>query len=106
VAVALAQARAAVRADVLDGHHVASGPPEQAQLLAQEGDFQRLAPADGSVLDGGIPVVPQPELRDQGPDVAAELGDAVRRMRVGGVKAGRGLRGRCRHAEFLSHLRA
>ncbi len=45
VAVALAQARAAMRADVLDGGHLAGGAAEQADLLAEQGDLHRLAMA-------------------------------------------------------------
>src|SRR4030095_9427894 len=105
VAVALAEARAAVRADVLDGHHIAAGAAEEAQLLAEERDLERLAPADRAILDRGIPVVAQTELRDQRTDVAAEPRDAVGRARFGRIERGGGP-GRCRHAGLLGRLRA
>ena len=46
VTVAFAEARPAVRADVLDGRHVALGAAEQADLLAEQGHLHRLARAD------------------------------------------------------------
>src|SRR5437879_5296585 len=73
VAVALAQARAAVRAHVLDRDDVAGGASEQADVLAEQRDLHRLAPAHRAVLQGGIPVVAKTELGDQRPDVAAQL---------------------------------
>ena len=73
VAVTLAESRAAVRTDVLDGDHVALGAPEEADLLAEERDLDRLTMPDLGVEDGRIPVVSEPELGDEVADVAGEL---------------------------------
>ncbi len=105
VAVALAEPRAPMRADVLDGHHVAAGAAEQAEILAQERDLHRLPPPDLARLDRRVPVVAQTERRDQVADVAAEPRHAAARARVGHVQARGRLGGRCRHAGLLG-LRA
>src|SRR5215470_1945691 len=74
VAVTLAETRAAVRADILDGDHVALRAPEEADLFAEQRDLDRLAMPDLAIEDGRVPVIAQAELGDQIADVAGELG--------------------------------
>ena len=93
VAIALAQACAAVRAHVLDGRDRTSGAAEETDLLAQQGDLHRFARAHLAVFDRRVPVVAQAKLGNERPDLAAELGDGAVRARGG---CG-GCRSRCRH---------
>src|SRR5215475_12620383 len=101
VAVTLAESRAAVRTDVLDGDHVALGAPEEADLLAEERDLDRLTMPDLGVEDGRIPIVSEPELGNEVPDVAGELGHGP----VGGASVRdvqpRRWRSGCRHDGLL-----
>src|SRR5262249_2697898 len=72
VAVALAQARAAVRADVLDRRDGTIGAAEGAQVVPQQRDLAGPAVAHLAGDGRGVAVVAEAELRDQGPDVTRE----------------------------------
>ena len=109
MAIALAQPRAAVRADVLDGDDVAGRAAKEAHVLAEERDLHRPAPADAAradlrVGDRRVPVVAQAERRDQRPDIAAELRDrAVRGRRAHGSNTAKHLLELNDHVSTKSH---
>src|SRR5262249_51959185 len=65
VAVALAQARAAMRADVVEGGDLPGGAAEEAHVLAEERELRRLAPAHLARADRRVPVVPEAQLWDE-----------------------------------------